>query len=193
MIGFVYRRCVVPLGVLNRTVSVFARNFAAFLVLLMTLAVLVQVFFRYVLNDSLSWTEEFAKAMMVWTAFLVAPWAYRHGQNVAITFFSEVMSPPWRLLLQVFLNLLVLWIVYVLFWESLAFWARGQAIQSATMGIAMAWFYAVVPFGFVALFLVGCELVLRDLLALIDSGTDYRVTEADSDRDAPADADKHNQ
>ncbi|TQV67737.1 TRAP transporter small permease [Exilibacterium tricleocarpae] len=178
MIELLYKHLVTPLATLNHTVSVYARNLAAILVLLMTSAVLIQVLFRYVLNDSLSWTEEFAKVMMVWTAFLVAPWAYRRGQNVSINIFSEAMSRPYRLVLQIGLNLLVLWIVYVLFIESLAFWSRGQSIQSATMGIEMAWFYSVVPFGFSALFLVGCELVLRDLLALIDGG-DYRVPDAE--------------
>ena len=50
----------------------------------MTGAVLVGVFFRYVLNDSLNWTEEVAIMSAIWVAFLVAPWAYRNGGHVAI-------------------------------------------------------------------------------------------------------------
>ena len=175
MIQFVYKRIVAPLARLNHAVCTAARNLAAALVVAMTVAVLIQVFCRYVLNDSLSWSEEFAKVMMVWTAFLVAPWAYRRGLNVSIDIFSEAMSRAWRLALQICLNLLVLWIVYLFFIESLAFWARGQAISSATLGVSMAWFYAVVPFGFAALFCVGCELVLRDVLALLDRENEYTI------------------
>ena len=73
--------------------------------------ILAQVFYRYVLNDSLGWSEEVAKIMMVWSAFLVAPWAYRQGANVSIDMFVEAFPLLARRLMETVLNLLVLFIV----------------------------------------------------------------------------------
>lgn len=50
----------------------------------MVLAILVQVFFRYVLNNALPWPDEAARFMMLWLAGLLAPTAFRRGGFVAI-------------------------------------------------------------------------------------------------------------
>ena len=171
----IFRRIIALLAGVNGPVSVSARNLAAGFLAAMTVIVLMQVFFRYVLNNSLTWTEEVAKIMMVWSAFLVAPWAYRMGANVSIDMLAAALSRGARLLLRLALNLLILWIVAIFFAESLEFWERGLTVRAATMPVQMAWFYSVVPFGFAGLFLVGVELFFRDLMALVDPGGDYAV------------------
>ncbi|HSW32654.1 MAG TPA: hypothetical protein VLH36_03465, partial [Steroidobacteraceae bacterium] len=62
------------------------------------------------------------------------------------------------------LNSLILWILGVLFVESFAFWARGLEIMASTLGVKMAWVYAVVPAAFAMLIMVGLELLARLLL-----------------------------
>ena len=114
------------LGRLNHAVAVAARSVAAVLLVIMTAIVLLQVFFRYGLNNSLSWTEELAKIMMVWMAFLVAPWALRQGVNVSIDMFVDALPRRLRLAFEVILQLLILWIVGVFFLESLDFWKQIQ-------------------------------------------------------------------
>ena len=49
------------------------------LIALMMIVILIQVFFRYVLNNSLVWPEETARFLMVWMTFIAAPIAYRMG------------------------------------------------------------------------------------------------------------------
>ena len=83
------RRLLTKLAKINETLCVMARNLAGLFLVAMIVIVIMQIFFRYVLNDSLIWTEELAKTLMVWTAFLVAPWAYRVGANVRIGFLID--------------------------------------------------------------------------------------------------------
>jgi len=64
----------------GRTGVLIAASFVA----VMTVSVMLGVFFRYVLNDSLTWVEDVSLILMVTTAFLVATYAYRTGANVAI-------------------------------------------------------------------------------------------------------------
>jgi len=51
--------------------------------------VAAQVFFRYVLNHSLFWSEELARYILVWLTFLGATVAYRRGVHPRIDLFSH--------------------------------------------------------------------------------------------------------
>ena len=50
----------------------------------MTIAVLAQVFGRYLFNYSISWTEETARFAQIWVVFLGAGIAMRRGWHVAV-------------------------------------------------------------------------------------------------------------
>jgi TRAP-type C4-dicarboxylate transport system permease small subunit len=54
--------------------------------LTMTLVVAVQVFCRYVLNQSLFWSEELARFLLVWLTFLGASSAYYRKVNPGVDF-----------------------------------------------------------------------------------------------------------
>jgi tripartite ATP-independent transporter DctM subunit len=56
---------------------------------------LVQVFFRYVLNASLSWPEELARWAFVWLVFLGMAWGFRRDSHIAIDLFPK-LSSAWR-------------------------------------------------------------------------------------------------
>ena len=60
--------------------------------LLIAIFVLInlQVFFRYVVNDPLSWPEEMARLLFVWAAYLGVAKLFRERLRYAITFFIEL-------------------------------------------------------------------------------------------------------
>ena len=176
------RLAAAKLGHLNEFVGVAARNFAGALLVLMTAIVMLQVVSRYGFNNSLSWTEELSKALMVWSAFLVAPWAYRHGANVSIEMFADAQPAALRSIINMLITSLVLWITAVFFLESLDFVARGMQSKSASLPIATGVFYLVVPFAFAALFFVGAETMLQQI-ASIWSGDESGASDL-SKRDA---------
>lgn len=149
------------------------------LLVAMVVIVIMQIVFRYVLNDSLIWTEELAKAMMVWTAFLVAPWAYRAGANVRIEIFVDELPQRLQRLLTLLLNLLIVWIVAVFLRESFGFWERGLTVRADSLPIQVAWFYSVVPLAFSLLLLVGMEQVLRNFLGLVYADEDFATPHVD--------------
>ena len=160
---------------LNEWITIWARNLAGGLLIAMTAIVLLQIVYRYVLNDSLIWTEEVSKTMMVWTAFLVAPWAYRNGANVSIEMFSDELPQTLRRILQLALNLLVIWIVFVFLGESFGMVERGFSIRAASLPIQVGWFFFIVPVSFAAMLLVGVELLLRDLLGLVHPRESFEI------------------
>ena len=171
----ILRRALRVFSGINEWISVTLRNFAGILLMAMTVIVLTQIVFRYVLNDSLIWTEEVSKTMMVWAAFLVAPWAYRNSANVSIQMFTDELPVILRRLLHLALNVLVIWIIVVFGTESLGMVGRGFSIRSASLPVQVGWFYVVVPFAFSTMLLVGLELAVRDVLALLHPQEDFEV------------------
>ena len=166
------------LGKINEWICLATRNTAGLLLMVMTVIVLTQIVFRYVLNDSLIWTEEVSKTMMVWAAFLVAPWAYRYSANVSIEMFANELPEVLRKLLALFLNVLVVWIIVVFWRESFGMVERGFTIRTASLPIQVGWFFLVVPFAFAATLLVGIELLIRDVLSLVFPERDFAIAEA---------------
>lgn len=52
----------------------------------LTMAAIVsaQVFARYLLNNSIFWSEELSRFLLIWLTFLGAPYAYRLGAHASI-------------------------------------------------------------------------------------------------------------
>jgi TRAP-type transport system small permease protein len=163
---------------INTPIGVWARTLAGVFLALMTVIVLLQITLRASFGLSLAWSEEAARVLLVWSGFLVIPYAHRIGANVAIDVFTTSLPHRLQRFLTLFLNLLILWICWLFLEQAIDFWQRGHALQSQTMDVPLSWFYLVVPFAFGALLLVSLELCLRSLLGLINPAQDYRIVDS---------------
>jgi TRAP-type C4-dicarboxylate transport system permease small subunit len=161
------RRAILGLGRFNELFASVARVIALSLVGVMTAAVLLQVFFRYVLNRPISWTEEFSIFSMIWMAFLVAPIAYRSGANVSIEVIRNLFKGRALAVLQIVLTVLILAILAILFRHSLLYVARGFGSTATSLPVTMGWIYIAMPLGLGGMIAVGLELLLRGLHELI--------------------------
>lgn len=161
----------------NRIVCLNMRNLAACLIAIMTVAVLAGVFFRYVLNNSLAWTEDSSILMMIWVAFLIAPFAYREGAHVGIGLLVDSMPKPAFRVIRIVLNLLILWLLYRFLWEAVIYVSRGFNMRANTIPVPIAWFRTIVPVSLGMMILIGIELILRDVLSLSDRERDYDLAD----------------
>ena len=149
------------------------------------------VFWRYVLNDSLSWSEESAKFLMVWLVFAAAPIALAQGAHVAIDTLVEALPGRARNLLLVLIHLIILSFLYLPITEGYGFAlnARGQA--TPTTGISMMVIFAAMPIGGVLLACVALERLAHCVQWTIDpamqSGSldEYRSHDEKSLHDSP--------
>src|SRR5690348_14742672 len=67
--------------------------------------VFLQFFTRYVLNDSLSWTEEIARYGLMWVTFIGGVMVTRRRTHIAVELMSNLMKPgPARVALLIFLD-----------------------------------------------------------------------------------------
>ncbi len=112
------------------------------------LIVLMQVVYRYVLNNSLTWTEEICRYLFTWMIFLGAALAIRDGSHVTVDLISRWAPKRWQRAAQIVQHVLVvvfLAVVAVLGWRWVA---HSAGTRSPAMGLPVNWvFYAALPVG----------------------------------------------
>lgn len=125
------------------------------------------VFFRYVLNDSLSWSEELAKYAMLWLVFLGAPIALRLGihPNIEIVI-TKFPSFATRLVLA-FVHLGVCVFCAYLAMKSHDFAWNGRTQVAISVGdVSMYYFFVSIPIGMASMALVSLQQFLEDISSL---------------------------
>ena len=115
------------------------------LVGLMVLAVLLQVFYRYVLLSPLSWSEELARFTFVWITFLGGAMALGKHLHFGIDYFVNKFPSKFRELLEVMTMSLILVFVVVLFFKGAAVAGAARTFKSAGLGMRMDLVYGVIP------------------------------------------------
>lgn len=139
---------------------------AVFVVLL--LDVLWGVFTRYVMGDQARWTEELARFLMVWLAFLGAALAYTRQQHLGVDILVARMDPQARRIsLLVEHAVVFLFAVLVLGYGGgglfLERHASGQTMPA--LGILKAWQYFCVPVSGVLIGLIAMGHFMETLVS----------------------------
>lgn len=114
----------------------------------MTLIVLAGVFFRYVMRQPLSWSEEVARYLMIWAASLAISIGIMRKEHLGITFLVSRFPGPAQKVLAILVNLAVLWFLWVLtkFGYFMALDGRAQLSPVlARYNISMVWSLAAIP------------------------------------------------
>lgn len=146
---------------------------------LMVLAILIQVFFRYILNNALPWPDEAARFMMLWMTGLMAPMAYRRGGFVAIDMLAEALPKNVGALLSLFLlvisGFVLAFSIPIGLGEITGFSAK---FNTATLYVPLSldfsewyrvprwWMMLSLFVGVILLLIVNVELILRTLITL---------------------------
>ncbi len=141
---------------------------AMILVLAIAVIVAAGVFYRYVLNDSLSWSEELAKYALLWLVFLGSPIALRLGGHPNI----EIVISRFPDLIVGWVKTLVYLAVFIfcgyLAFKSHAFAWNGRTQVAIAIGdVSMYWFFLSIPVGMGSMALVSLQQFLEELFALI--------------------------
>ncbi len=109
--------------------------------------VVAQVFFRYALNDSLTWSEEFVRYAMLWSVLLGAGLVSAKREHVNVDFLREQLSGAARRRLDLVNAFLVLVFCAMLVWYGVAFANRAWFAVSPAGGYPMMVVYAAMPLG----------------------------------------------
>ena len=127
----------------------------------MCLVGLLQVFNRFVLNRSLSWSEEFQIYCHVWIVFLAIAIAYRRGAHLSVESFSSMLPPRARRVFDVVIELLWIWFAVSLAYLSWRVSEVAKLQYSPGLEIPMSYPYYGMVVGGAYLLLVVLRRLFR--------------------------------
>ncbi|MDP7621821.1 MAG: TRAP transporter small permease subunit [SAR324 cluster bacterium] len=162
----------------NTIILKLGRQLAWIAIGLMVVIILIQVYFRYVLNSALPWPDEAARFLMLWMTGFIAPSAYRWGGFVSIEMLFRML--PSRMVKIVTLMLLMISLLVLvvglqfglkhvesgwLFSSSSLKWPL-HLIGMEAIRVKLAWMYMSLPVGLAIMTLVNVELIIKNFLWL---------------------------
>ena len=162
----------------NTIILRLGRQLAWIAIGLMVVIILIQVYFRYVLNSALPWPDEAARFLMLWMTGFIAPSAYRWGGFVSIEMLFRML--PSRMIKIVTLMLLMISLLVIvvglqfglkhvesgwLFSSSSLKWPL-HLIGMEAIRVKLAWMYMSLPVGLAMMTLVNVELIIKNFLWL---------------------------
>lgn len=167
------------IAAINTVLLKIGRNMAWVALALMVAVILLQVFFRYVLDNALAWPDEAARFLMLWMTGLIAPSAFRWGGFVAIDMFPRALPRAIGLLLSIFLLLLSISVLVVGLrqgyahtmgfggnFDSASLWLPLELVGLEGIKVKLRYMYGSLLISMMMLTLVNFELILRALISL---------------------------
>ncbi|MFN4169417.1 MAG: TRAP transporter small permease [Pannonibacter phragmitetus] len=128
---------------------------------LMTAIISAQVFFRYVLNDSLIWSEPLAVILMGWFIFFGAAVGIREGYHLSFDVLLYVLPVKAKLVLYTVSDSLVALFGAGMFWYGLQLALSAWNVKLPSIGISGAYDFAPLIGGGILVFLFSLERIAR--------------------------------
>jgi TRAP-type C4-dicarboxylate transport system permease small subunit len=129
----------------------------------MCLVGLLQVFNRFVLNQSISWSEEFQIYCHVWIVFLAIPIAYRYGAHMSVEALSNLLPVRVKRGFDFFVEVLWIWFAVSLAWLAWQVSEVAKLQSSPGLDLPMNWvYYSMVVGGAYMLLVVLRRMFLKE-------------------------------
>ena len=170
---------------INTFILRIGRQLAWMAILLMVIVIIIQVFFRYVLNNALPWPDEVARFLMLWMTGLIAPSAYRWGGFVSIDMLQRFLPKILSNILVFLILIISLTVLLIGFEMGLKHINAGWIYSSSsiklpysllggkTEAMKLAWMYMSLPIGILLLISVNIELTLKTILSTFSSQINF--------------------
>lgn len=129
-----------------RRIVNLVEGWSVILLILMVVVVSLGVFFRYFLNASLVWYDEFASYLLVWLTFYGAVVALYHQRHIGFEVVVNRLLPKTKRIVDLISESFVLGFQIVLcYYGWLLTRKMGDETAVSLVWIKMAWVYSVLP------------------------------------------------
>ena len=131
------------------------------LLAVMVAAIGSQVFARYLFHQSLYWTEELGRHVMVWMIFLASVLCVRRGFHLSITLIKEKLSPHKQALLQFVGAIVLAYFFYMMIVHGWTLTQKTMVQRSSALHYPMGYVYASLPVSGLLMFIVNLEVMIK--------------------------------
>lgn len=134
--------------------------------LLITAAVLYQIFGRYVLNDSPAWTEIFALVLVLWVTCFAAAVGVRDDRHIGVESILMLAPPRIRRLGLIFVYLGMIVFGLCMAWGGAILSDEMWAYVNPGLPISQAWSYIPLALGGLLIALFAVERIVAAVLGI---------------------------
>lgn len=133
------------------------------LILAMTLLIFSQVVCRYVMNNSLTWSEELGRYIFVWITFVGLPVALKAKAHVALDLLLKRTKGKFHLTILTINTILTIFLSIVIFYSGFKLINVGIGQISSAMQIPMQYVYSIIPISGALLLLFSITCFFHEL------------------------------
>ena len=126
---------------------------------LLVLDVLFQVFSRYIMGNSFTWTEEFARFSLIWMTVLGAAYLNAKREHLSMDFLYQKFNQKNQYRVSIFIEFMIFLfalVVMVLGGSNLVYITLKLEQLSGTLRIPLGYIYAIVPFSGLLIMCFSC-------------------------------------
>jgi TRAP-type C4-dicarboxylate transport system permease small subunit len=124
-----------------------AELISALILIAITMLNIVAVFMRYVMLDSLSWSEEIMRYGSIWLTFLAAAAVSYRSEHLSLELFRFKGPPLVQRLHETLLHILASVFAAVVLWQGVRYCILNGMQTAPTTGIVMLWAYGAIAVG----------------------------------------------
>ncbi len=131
---------------------------------LIVVIMFAQVIFRYILNNSLTWSEEVVRFLFIWLTFLGASILIRERWHIGVDFFMNLPKKYWSLRLQLINTFLVVCFLIFLSISGVLwmYFTRGTVSSALELPLNII-FYGALPVSSFFGVLYGIRIIRKQL------------------------------
>jgi TRAP-type C4-dicarboxylate transport system permease small subunit len=117
------------------------------ILVLLVIVVSIQIFARYVLNHSLSWSEELVRYLFIYLIFLGASIVYKQNKHISVSYFFNQLPARMRSIISILVDLLLLIFLLVVFHQGLKLSSMVHNVLTAALNIPWMYVYLAIVLG----------------------------------------------
>lgn len=137
-------------------------DFVSFIIFwILGAVVFAQFFSRYVLNDSIAWTEEIARYLLIAVAFAGAPIAVRKNTHIHVEFFYRFINRSFARVLSILVDVIRIMFFAYGSWISFKILEIMKTQYMTALHISVSWIYSLVCAGFLLMTFRAVQVFIR--------------------------------
>jgi len=152
--------------------AAFVRFVTVTVGVVMVSSLIAGVFFRYVMQDSLAWSDEVAMLCFSWMTLLAAALLVREGGHVRVELIESVLPGPMVRLLRALIALGIFVMGLYMVWTGWSYLGLTEGELSAAMRYPMSLRYVALPVSGALIMVFSVVHVLDSRTALMNDDLD---------------------
>ena len=150
-----------------------SKGILVIMILFITIIMLLQVFFRYILNSSLQWSEELMLMNLTWVVFIGGIILMKNWEHANIPTFINLLPIKFRPFLFILAKTLTILFLLTLVWYGIDAFMQNFHAKSPSLKISTRWAKFSIPVGSIFMIILAFNILLKDISSLINKDTEY--------------------